>query len=85
MENEKLATVVYAKMSMFLLDCSQSQQAEEVLNSSFEDVLKFVDSMVDEELVQSMGSDIEGDHDSELSPVSHVDASGNESGDAGDW
>jgi hypothetical protein len=85
MKNETLATVVHAKMNMFLLDCSQSQQAQEVLNSSFEDVLEFVDSMIDEELVQALGSDIEGDHDSEVSPVSHVDASGGESGDAGDW
>jgi hypothetical protein len=72
-------------MNMFLLDCSQSQQAQEVLNSSFEDKLEFFDSMIDEEMVQAMGGDIEGDHDSELSPVSHVDASGSESGDAGDW
>jgi hypothetical protein len=85
MENEKLATIVYAKMNMFLLDCSQSQQAQEVLNSSFEDKLEFFDSMIDEGMVQAMGGDIEGDHDSELSPVSHVDASGSESGDAGDW
>jgi hypothetical protein len=85
MKNETLATVVYAKMNMFLLDCSQSQQAQDIVNSSFEDVLEFVDSMNHEELVQALGSDIEGDYDSKLSPVSHVDASGSESGDAGDW
>jgi hypothetical protein len=30
-----------------------------------------------------LGSNIEGDHDTEMSPVSNVDASGSESGDAG--
>jgi hypothetical protein len=39
--------------------------------------------MIDEELVQALGSNIEGDHDTEMSPVSNVDASGSESGDAG--
>lgn len=85
LKNETLATVVYAKMNMFLLDSSQNQQAQELLDSSFEDVLEFVDSMIDEDLVQALGSDIEGDHDAELTPVSDVDASGSESGDAGDW
>jgi hypothetical protein len=81
-----LATVVQAKMSMFLLDCSQSQQAQEVLNCSFEDLLKFdnVDSMINDKLVQALGGDIEGHHDTELSPVSDVDATGSDSSDAGD-
>jgi hypothetical protein len=85
MKNETLATVVYAKMNMFLLDCSQTQQAQDLLNSSFEDVLEFVDSVIDEELVQALGSDVEVDHDGELTPVSDVNASGSESGDAADW
>jgi hypothetical protein len=85
LKNETLATVVYAKMNMFLLDSSQNQQAQELPDSSFEEVLEFVDSMIDEDLVQALGSDIEGDHDAELTLVSDVDASGSESGDAGDW
>jgi hypothetical protein len=68
---------------MFLLDCSQNQQAQETLNSLFEDVLMFCDSMIDEELVQALDGDIEGHHDSELSPLSDVAATGSESGDAG--
>jgi hypothetical protein len=47
-------------------------------------VLNIVDSMIDEELVQALGGDIEGHHDTELSPVSDVDATGSASGDAGD-
>jgi hypothetical protein len=42
---------LYAKMGMFLLDCIQNQHAQKASNISFEDVLKFVDSMIDEELV----------------------------------
>jgi hypothetical protein len=38
--------------------------------------------MIDKEMVQALGSDIEGDHDTEMLPVSNVDASGSESGDA---
>jgi hypothetical protein len=75
---------LYAKMSMFLLNCIQNQHAQQVSNISFEDVLKFVDSMIDEKLVQALGGDIEGHHDTDLSPVSDVDATGSESGDAGD-
>jgi hypothetical protein len=73
-------------MSMFLLDCSQNQQAQEVLNSKFEDVLNIFDSMIDEELVQALGGAIEGHDDTELSPVSDnsVDVTGSASGDAGD-
>jgi hypothetical protein len=37
--------------------------------------------MIDEEMVQALGSNI-GDHDTEMLPVSNVDASGSESGDA---
>jgi hypothetical protein len=44
-------------------------------------VLEFVDNVIDEEMVQALGSNIEGA--TELSPVSNVDASGSESGDAG--
>jgi hypothetical protein len=36
MKNETLVTVAYAKMKMFLLDCSQNQQVQEVLKSPFE-------------------------------------------------
>jgi hypothetical protein len=48
-------------------------------------VLDFVDSMIDEEPFQALGSGMEGDRDTELSPVSDVDASESESGDAGHW
>jgi hypothetical protein len=72
-------------MNMIHLDCSQNQQPQEILNSSFEDVLEFVDSMIDVELVQALGSDDKGDHDTNLTPVSDLDASGSESGDTGDW
>jgi hypothetical protein len=40
--------------------------------------------MIDEELVQPLGGDIEGHHDTDVSPVSDVDATGSEPGDAGD-
>jgi hypothetical protein len=39
--------------------------------------------MIDEEMLQALGSIIEGDYDTELSPVSNVDASRSESGNAG--
>jgi hypothetical protein len=53
MQNETLATVVYAKINVLLLDCSQTQHSQEILNSSFEAVLEFFDSMIDEELVRT--------------------------------
>jgi hypothetical protein len=45
-------------------------------------VLELVDNMIDEEMVRALGSNIEGDHDTEMLPVSNVDASGSVSGDA---
>jgi hypothetical protein len=44
-------------------------------------VLRFGYNMIDKDMVQALGSNIEGDHDAELSPVSNVDASGSESGE----
>jgi hypothetical protein len=87
MKNDTLATVVYAKMNMFILDCNQNQQAQKALNSSFVEVLDFVDSMIDDKPVQALGRDIEGYHDTELLPVSDVTRHGpvSESGDACDW
>jgi hypothetical protein len=82
--NETLEKVVHAKKNLFHLDCSQNQHAQEVLNSSFEDVLEFVDSLIDEELIQALISDIEGELDAEFSHVNDVDASGSDFGDAGD-
>jgi hypothetical protein len=85
MKNEMLEAVVHAKRNMFLLDCSQKQQTQCVLMSSFEDVLEFVYSKIDEELFQALDSDIEGEQDPELSTVSDVHESGSDSGNAGDW
>jgi hypothetical protein len=39
--------------------------------------------MIDEEMVQALGSIIKGDYDTELSPVSNVNASRSDFGDAG--
>jgi hypothetical protein len=41
--------------------------------------------MIDEELVQALGSNIAGEHDAALSPVSDVDARRSDSGYSGDW
>jgi hypothetical protein len=52
-----------------------------------EDLIEFVDSMIDEELLPALGSNVMGlRHDImiRLSPVSNVDASGSLSGVAGD-
>jgi hypothetical protein len=37
------------------------------------------------QLVQALSTDIEHGDDTELSPVIDVDATGSDSGDAGDW
>jgi hypothetical protein len=82
MKNNTLATLVYAKMNVDLLDNIDGSKLTD--SPMFESVLDFVDAVIQEEMIEMLGSDLEAGSESQQQP-NEIKSSDSDSGDAADW
>jgi hypothetical protein len=84
LKNSTLAEVVYVKMNISLIPNGVEQPQEEYGASGFDSVLDFVDAIVEEEMVEGLGSDEDMGKEGQ-GGIDEVESEGTESDDVAAW